>query len=285
MELITILFSGLLSVLSGSGLFVDRAIAKVFRSEFSSVKQLEVRVDNAPSYQILQGKADRIRLASRGIEYEDKIKIDTFEIETDAIDIDRTNLKKTNLENLRKSLRKPLQAGFHTIVTEEDLNLALQSQEIKDRLEKLLARAISGEEESETIFYQILNFNLDFLDSDRLKIGLQLSRGESDRKIDEQIKQPFDQPLDVRLEFGLKLVGGTSISIVEPVGTVNGKAISTKLLNGFARGFSNRLDLRMLEEKGLFVRLLQLKFANNAFDLAAFVRLEPFTPASPLPKK
>jgi hypothetical protein len=285
MELITILFSGLLSVFSASGVLVDRAVANAFRSQFTNVEQLKVRVDNAPSYQLLQGKADKIRLASRGLEYERAIKIDTLEIETDAIDIDRENLKRTNLKNLRKSLRKPLQAGFHTIVTEEDLNLALQSQEVKSRLEKLFNRTISGATESETISYQILNFTLDFLERNRLGAHLQLVRTDLDGELDEQTQEQFDQPLDVRLEFGLKVAGEMGIQIVEPVGTVNGKAISTKLLNGFARGLGKRIDLRTLEEEGLFVRLLQLEIDKDALDLAAFVRLEPFTPASPLPKE
>jgi LmeA-like phospholipid-binding len=89
MELITIVLSSLFSVFSTSGLFIDRAIDKSFRSQFTEVQKLNVRVDNAPSYQILDGKIDKVRLASRGLQYKNEIAIDTFELETDAIDLNR----------------------------------------------------------------------------------------------------------------------------------------------------------------------------------------------------
>jgi hypothetical protein len=285
MEFITILLSSLLSVFSTAGMFVDRAIAKSFRSQFTEVKELNVRVDNAPSYQIVQGKIDKVRLASRGLKYKNEIEIDTFELETDAIDLNRKNIKKNNLKNLRKSLRKPLNAGFHLIVTEEELNKALQSEKIKTRIQKLLNKAIPGNEESSLPSYQILNLTFDLLDNNRIGTQVQLSRPNPDPPDEEELQEQFDQPLNVRLEFGLKLVGGKSIQIIEPMGTVNGKAISSKLLNGFARGFSNRINLRKLEEDGLLVRLLKLKIGDREIDLAAITSLAPFTSVSPLSQK
>jgi LmeA-like phospholipid-binding len=285
MELISIILSSLFSVFSTSGLFVDRAIAKSFRSQFTEVKNLNVRVDNAPSYQILEGKIDKVRLASRGLKYKDEIGIDTFELETDAIDVNRKELKKINLKNLRKSLRVPLNAGFHIIVTETELNQALQSEKIKTRIQKLLNRAIPGNEESSLPSYQILSLNFDLLDNNRISTQVQLNRPNPDPLADEELQEQFDQPLNVRLEFGLNLARGTSIQIVEPTGTVNGKAISTKLLNGFARGFSSRINLRKLEEDGLLVRLLQLNIDDRAIDLAAVTSLAPFTSASSLSQK
>jgi hypothetical protein len=285
MELISIVLSSLFSVFSSTGLIVDRAIDKSFRSQFTEVKELKVRVDNAPSYQILEGKVDKIRLASRGLKYKNEIGIDTFKIETDAIDVNRKNLKKINLKNLRKSLRKPLNAGFHVIVTEIELNRALQSEKIKTRIQKLLNKAIPGNEESSLPSYQILNLAFNLLENNRISAEVQLSRPNSDLSEEREETEQFDQPLNVRLEFGLNLLGGKSIQIVEPTGTVNGKAISTKLLNGFARGFSNRLSLRKLEEDGLLVRVLNLSISDRAIDMAAVTSLAPFASTSPLPQK
>jgi LmeA-like phospholipid-binding len=186
---------------------------------------------------------------------------------------------------LRKSLRKPLNAGFHLIVTETELNRSLQSEKIKNRLQKLLNRAIPGNEESSLPSYKIVNVACDLLDNNRISAQVQLSRPNQDLSLDEEVQEQFDQPLNVRLEFGLNLLGGKNIQIIEPTGTVNGKAISTKLLNGFARGFSSRLSLRKLEEDGLLVRVLNLNISDRAMDLSAVTSLAPFVSTSPLPQK
>jgi hypothetical protein len=285
MELITSILAGLFSVVSASGFVVDRAIANAVRSQFTEVKELKVRVDNAPSYQILQGKVNKIRLAGRGLEYRNELNIDKCELETDAIDLDRKYLRKTNLNHLRKSLRKPFNTGLHLVIKEEDLNQGLQSPKIKSQLEKLLSRTIAGSETEESSPYQVKNLTLDFLNKNRLSIQLQLSRPQPEIDSEKQFQQQFDQLLDVRLEFGLHLAAGRRIQIIDPTGTVNGKAISSKLLNGFARGFSDRVDLDNFKQQGLLVRLLQLKINDRVLDLAAFTRLEPFTPASPLPNE
>lgn len=49
---------------------------------------LEVRVDNAPNYQILLGNVDRIRVAGRGVYVLEFLRIDEVDIETDPISID-----------------------------------------------------------------------------------------------------------------------------------------------------------------------------------------------------
>jgi hypothetical protein len=63
MELITVLLSSFLSVLSFGGIVADQAAASAIRSRFSKVENVQVRIDNAPNLQIINGKADRVRVA------------------------------------------------------------------------------------------------------------------------------------------------------------------------------------------------------------------------------
>lgn len=65
MEFFTILLSGLLGLVSPAGLVIDRTAESFIRSRFE-VEQLQVRVDNAPSHQLLQGKVERVLIAGRG---------------------------------------------------------------------------------------------------------------------------------------------------------------------------------------------------------------------------
>ena len=85
MELIAIILSGFLSLLVPVGFVGDQIAAREIGKRFEKVEQLQVRIDNAPSYQILQGKLERVRIAGRGIWFSDSIRIEALELETDAI--------------------------------------------------------------------------------------------------------------------------------------------------------------------------------------------------------
>jgi hypothetical protein len=91
MEFFTILVSSLLALVSPVGLVVDQIALNAIRSQFEKVDQLQVRVDNAPSYQLLQGKVERVRIAGRGLQLK-QIRIAAIELETDPINLDPRSL-------------------------------------------------------------------------------------------------------------------------------------------------------------------------------------------------
>ena len=101
MEWFLIALTGFLTVITPVGLVVDHVIANNIRDRVKSVEELSVRVDNAPSYQLIQGKVNRVRIASRGIEPIDHVRIDTLDIETDPIDIKTNDLKTGNLDFIK----------------------------------------------------------------------------------------------------------------------------------------------------------------------------------------
>ena len=68
MEFLTILLSSLLGLVSPTGLVTEKVANNVVRSQFSKVEQLQIRIDNPPSHQLLQGKVQRIRMAGRGLQ-------------------------------------------------------------------------------------------------------------------------------------------------------------------------------------------------------------------------
>lgn len=279
MEFITILFSSLLAAISPAGLIVDHVIAKTIRSQVKSVEQLEVRIDNAPSYQILQGKVERVRIASRGIQPIANLRIEVLELETDPIDIDLHQLQerknkeerrgeiRENLSNfiVNKGLRKPLQGAVRIVVTEADINHALQSTEIKSYLQKLVNRLIPKQDDEQTERYQLSNPQIDLLANNRLRFQVQLRPGSSQQETSDQ--------LEIMLEVGLNVVAGRSLQLVEPTGTLNRRKLSTRLLKSFAQGLDSQLDLRKLEKKGITARLLQLSLEQDQITLAGFLKV------------
>jgi hypothetical protein len=55
MELITILLSGITALFSLTGIVVDKNVETALVSQLNRVEQLQVRTDNAPPHQIING--------------------------------------------------------------------------------------------------------------------------------------------------------------------------------------------------------------------------------------
>lgn len=266
MELLTILLSSLLAAISPAGLILDTVLEDTLRSQVEAVEQLEVRIDNTPSYQVLQGKVDRIRIASRGVEPIANLRIETLELETDPINVDLERLRQGGKNSVTESLRQPLQGVVHLVVTETDLNQALQSPEIQSRLQALVNDLIPQQEDLPPRRFELSNSHLDFLGDNRLRLQVQL------RSLDAQ--EQVSPPLDLVLEVGFNVVAGRTLELIEPTGSLNGRKLSPRLLQGFAEGLNSQLDLRTLEKTGVTARLLQLKLSQDEINLVAFVRFE-----------
>jgi hypothetical protein len=256
MEFLMILLSTLLALVSPVGLAIDTIAENTLRSRLSKVEQLQVRVDNAPSYQLVQGKVERVRIAGRGLWLTPDIRLDTLELETDPLDLDLQRLRG-NQSSPKQSLRKPLQTGIRLVFTEEDINKALLSPTIAAQLRQL-GSSLSGESGEP---YELVNPQVDFLDNNRLRFQVDLQRKDA-------------ETLTLVVESSLKVVAGYRLNLIEPVATLNGQSLSPFIVEGFAEGISKRYDLRSLEESGITARVLQLKVDSRELEVATFVRLD-----------
>jgi hypothetical protein len=263
MELLTILLSGLLGLLSPVGLVVDKVIENNLRSRLNKVEQLQVRVDNAPSYQLVQGKVERVRIAGRGLWLTPDVRVGALEVETDPINVDLQRLRQGGQRSPRASLRQPVQAGLRLVLTEADINKALQSPAVAARLRQIGSRLLGGSPER----YQFLNPKVEFLSNKRLRFQVELLEKDA-------------QPLAFSLESALGITGGRRLQLIDPAVSVNGKPLSSTLVSAFTGAVNNRLDLRTLEEAGIVARLLKLDINPGELDVAAFVRVDASNQAS-----
>ena len=78
------LFAGLLTTVLGlagaPGIAIDKVATDFLRGQIVRADVLEVRVDNAPNYQILLGNVDRIRVAGRGVYVLEFLRIDQVDL-------------------------------------------------------------------------------------------------------------------------------------------------------------------------------------------------------------
>ena len=266
MELITIIFSGMLSALSNGGWVIDQIAENALGSNVESVETLEVRVDNRPNYQLISGKLDKLRIATRGIQLQQDLRIDLLELETDPISLDLKSLSNSSLEEFPNYLRQPLQAAVRIVITEVDLTKALASETLVQQLQEILNNLVAKRAGNSTRTYEISAPKINLLPDNRLKLELQLRRSRRNQKPARE--------LALSLELGIKVLAGKQIQLVNPQGTVNGRQMSARLLEGFAQGISDRLQLTSLENLGILARLLQLEITEDNIELVVFTKIE-----------
>ena len=267
MEFLTIFLSSLLAAISPTGLVLDTVIENRISSRLAKVEQLEVRIDNAPSYQIIQGKVEKVRLAGRGLYLTPELRINALELETDPISLDIQGIRQGNLSQLRQSLRQPLQGGLRLELSQEDLNQALQSPTIKARMEAVVARLVSGFTNSSAEDYELIDPRIDFLGKNKFRLQMELRRNNPDESANNQ--------LNLSVESQLAVSQAHKIELVEPTIAINNTPVPGFLIQGFTAGLNNRLNLQELEQAGVLARILQLEIDEEVMNLAAFVRLEP----------
>jgi hypothetical protein len=112
MEFFTLLLTSLFTLVSPTGIALDTLAEQNIRDRLSGAEQLEVRIDNTPSYQLFDGKVDRLRIAGRGLSLIPGLRLDILEIETDAIDINPRELGRGSGNSPVRGLQKPLQRQF-----------------------------------------------------------------------------------------------------------------------------------------------------------------------------
>ncbi|NEO33399.1 MAG: DUF2993 domain-containing protein [Symploca sp. SIO3C6] len=256
MEFFTILLSSLLTVVSPVSLIIDNIAEDAIRSRLEQVEQLAVRVDNTPSYQLLQGQVERVRIAGRGLFLKPDIRIELLELETDPIHLDLSSLRKSTDSSPQALLEQPFQAGVRLVLTESDLNRALLSPIVTAQLKQLGRRFLGGSQRN----YEFLNPRIEFLGENRLSFLLEVQEGNA-------------PPLAVRIESGISLVSGHLVELIEPEILVENDAFPPELVSKLAGSLRDSLDIRTLEGAGIIMRLLELNIGTSELEATAFVRV------------
>ncbi|MDJ0844357.1 LmeA family phospholipid-binding protein [Crocosphaera sp.] len=263
MEVFTIFLSSLITIISPLGVVVDTLVAQQLRSQVASVEKLAVRIDNTPSYQPIAGKIDRIRIASRGIEIIENLRIDTFDLETDPIDIDINKVQNLKgIQTIQSSLNKPLQGAFRLVIKEDDLNAALEAYSVREQLQGLVDNILPPEAPS----FEILKLQINFMADNRLALEIEL----------EQEGEEGEPPtqLNIAAEVAFEIEQGKKIKLTDLTAIINDRKLSPRFTNILVAGISDRLSLDIFADQGFLVRIIQLNLNDETVDIAAFFRLD-----------
>ena len=258
-------FAGLLTTVLGiagaPGIAIDRIATDFLRGQIVRADTLEVRVDNAPNYQILLGNVDRIRVAGRGVYILEFLRIDEIDLESDPISIDPAALQSDKIV-----LRRPLQAAARVVLRSEDINTALRSPIVQSSF-KNLSIDITGTNKGKPEIFDLVNPEVTFLEGDRIRLAATLQSQPTTAK-------PEPSKLNVSVKAELKTLGGTKLQIINPQIELEGTPIPDKIASAFSQGLNKVLDLRQLESRGITARVLKLEFTEGKMQVIGFVKMD-----------
>lgn len=269
MEIITIILSSLLTLVSPVGALFDRTAEEAVLDQLYAAEELEVRVDNTPSYQLLQGKIDRLRFAGRGLYLTPEIRIDLLDFETDPFNVDLDRLRSETQNSVPQFLRQPLRGVIRLVLTEADLNQALRSPTVLEQLRQGQQEFSQGTQaESISQRYQLIDPQIDFLGNNQLRFQANIQdRRDNDR-------------LQIRLESELGVVQGRQVEIINPKLWFNDEEAPPNLVKAIAKFVNRKLDLGSLEADGLQARIIQLQINPEQIEIVSFLRIENAQPTA-----
>ncbi|ASC72518.1 hypothetical protein XM38_034760 [Halomicronema hongdechloris C2206] len=260
MDAIAVVLASLLALGSPVGVVVDKLAADAIRDQLVAAEALQVRVDNASTLQLLNGRLERVRIAGQGLYPVADFRINRFALESDPIDVSIGALRRGEI-----ALDRPLQAAMHLELREADLNQFLQSAWLQQQLQAL-EFALPGQTAREANRYEFTNPRLALLPDNRLQLALDLQDTVS------------ADTLPIELEVGVAIASGHQLQLLDPVLTVDGQVVPAQVLRSLLGGMQSRLSLRQLEDSGIGMRVLQFAIQDNSLDIVMFVKVEPSSP-------
>ncbi|CAN1213144.1 DUF2993 domain-containing protein [Tumidithrix helvetica PCC 7403] len=265
MELIAGILTTLLGLAGTPGIVIDRVAADTLRNQLSCAETLEVRVDNAPNYQLLQGKVDRIRLAGRGLCILPYLRVEAVDLETDPISIEPSSIESGKL-----LLRQPLQAAVRVVLKSEDLNQALRSPTIANSFKGIkIDMSSSGTGKAE--IFDFVNPEIKFLNDNRIQLSTKLQPVPANPNVLQSQQKP---PLDVVVEAGLKIIDGTRLELIDPQINLQGAKVPRQITHAFAKGINKVVNLNQLEDLGIIARVLKLEITDGKLQVIGFARMD-----------
>jgi hypothetical protein len=134
MEILATLVALLAALGAGAGYWAEQAARQMLLTQLDKAEVLEVRIQSQPNYRLLNGHAERLLVAGRGLYRAPFPRLELLELETDPVAIDPAFFQGAPLR-----LRQPLQAAFQVVVRQEDLNAALNSPEVLRQFQRIQA--------------------------------------------------------------------------------------------------------------------------------------------------
>jgi hypothetical protein len=234
----------------------EQALSKVaevgITSQLDEVDEINVDIRTNP-LKVIQGEVDSVAIQGKGMVMKQDLRMEAVEIETSAVSINPLSTMMGKIE-----LTQPTDAEARIILTENDLNRALQSDYLRSKLQGL---DLDVRGETQTIHLQNAQINLPGDNQMLLKADV-IVQPTGDRKQLEIKAKPYLQDDGQRIALD-------DIAFV-------GHEMSSDLSTALFERVLELLDLRNFDLQGISMRLVKLKAYQGELRLQAAAQIEQF---------
>ncbi len=275
MEILVSILSGLLAIGTSLNFIGDVVLKNAIRSQVEEVETIAIRIDNAPNYQIVDGKVQRLRIATRDLKINPEVQFKVLEFDIDRIDFDLKEFLEGDLFldldeeiptiRLRQLFKQPLKMATRIVFTQEQLDSILKSPTINVPLSERLTVILNSVSKSNEEFV-VSQFQLDLLDNDRVALRMKIIDLEREDRGE----------IDVDLELGVRVVAGHSFKFFDPKVWIDGVLEPPETISSVDRVIARPLTFKILEELGIKIRILQLNSSQDELEFAALIGIDEF---------
>jgi hypothetical protein len=235
----------------------EQALNKVaelaLSSQLEEFDRLKVKVKTTPD-KLASGELESLSIDGEGLLIETDLRLQVLEIEMQAIAVEPLKALTGNIE-----LTQPTEGTARVVLTETDLNRALNSAALRSKIDVLDTYLSTGQVKL-TVSQQKCQFREDG------KIG-----------VEALVKlQPSGETKEVTFTTTPKIASGGRSVVLEDIQYEPGKEVSEDLTQAFLDKAEKMLDLRNFEKQGLALRIHHLSVETGCITLSAAADMTQF---------
>ena len=235
----------------------EQALNKVaelaLSSQLEDADSLEVQIKTAPE-KLATGEVESLLIEGEGLVIETDLRVQVLEIAMKAIAIDTLKALTGNIE-----LTQPTEGTARLVLTETDLNRALNSPDLRAKINVLDTYLSTGEVK---------------LTVPQKKCQL---REDGTITVEALVElQPSGETKEVAFTTTPKIASGGRSVVLEDIQYEPGKELSEDLTQAFLDKAKKMLDLRNFEKQGLALRINRLNVEAGKITLLAAADITQF---------
>ena len=235
----------------------EKALNKIatlaLSSQVKDADRLEVKVKTAPEM-LANGELESLLIEGEGLIIETDLRVQVLEIGMKAIAVEPLKALTGNIE-----LTKPTEGTARLVLTETDLNRALNSPELRAKI-NVLDTYLSTEKVKLTVPQKKCQLREDGTIAVEAIVEL----------------QPSGETKEVAFTATPNIAPGGRSVILENIQYEPGKEVSQELTQAFLDKAGKMLDLRNFEKQGLALRIHRLNVEAGQITLFAVADITQF---------
>ena len=231
-----------------------KAISKVaemgISSQLDEVEELNVDIRTDPG-KVVQGDVDSVAVEGKGLVIKEDLRMERLEINTSAVSIDPLSVVFGNIE-----LTHPTEAEARIVLTEPDLNRALNSDYLRAKIQDLQL-----DMQGQPVKINILRSRLRLPGEGKFVMDADFSLQEGgELKHMKATVIPHLQPNEQRI----------SLEIL----SAEGQGLTPELVNAILQEITTLLDLRNFEIPGMSLQLETFEVQEGQINIHASTYIE-----------